>query len=159
MFAFERLSETIELRMNKLGTRIAIILGLIAVISSGILLILHLQPGTFPDRPHDYLSSSALAFVAVAWMCWQAARSVRPTEALKTILLAAAFLFWAANQLWPTIRQAALFNDIAVALFVLDVFLVMIGWPSTPVAGIPVPPPAHANGSLQASATVLRVRH
>jgi hypothetical protein len=27
--------------------------------------------------------------------------------------------------------QATLFNDIAIALFVLDVFLVMIGWPET----------------------------
>jgi hypothetical protein len=27
----------------------------------------------------------------------------------------------------PDIRQATLFNDIAIALFVLDVFLVMIG--------------------------------
>jgi Flp pilus assembly protein protease CpaA len=50
---------------------------------------------------------------------------------VKAIMLAAAFMFWAANQLWPDIRQATLFNDIAVALFVLDVFLVMIGWPAT----------------------------
>jgi hypothetical protein len=46
-------------------------------------------------------------------------------------MLAVAFLFWAANQLWPDLRQATLFNDIAIALFVLDVFLVMIGWPAT----------------------------
>jgi hypothetical protein len=35
-----------------------------------------------------------------------------------------------ANQLWPDLRQATLFNDIAIAPFVLDVFLVMIGWPA-----------------------------
>jgi hypothetical protein len=39
--------------------------------------------------------------------------------------------FWAANQLWPDLPQATLFNDIAIALFVLDVFLVIIGWPTT----------------------------
>jgi hypothetical protein len=39
--------------------------------------------------------------------------------------------FWAANQLLPTLRLATLFNDIAIALFVLDVFLVMVGWPAT----------------------------
>jgi hypothetical protein len=50
-------------------------------------------------------------------------------EFVKAIVLAAAFLFWAANQLWPDLRQATLFNDIAIALFVLDVLLVMIGWP------------------------------
>ena len=119
--------------MNKLGTRIAITIGLITVISSGILLVWDAQPGAFPPRTHDYLASFALAFIAVAWMCWQAARRVRMSEGLKTILLALAFLFWAANQLWPNIRQATLFNDIAVALFVLDIFLVMIGWPASPV--------------------------
>jgi hypothetical protein len=46
-------------------------------------------------------------------------------------MLAVAFLFWAANQLWPDLPQATLFNDIAIALFVLDVFLVMFGWPPT----------------------------
>ena len=37
-------------------------------------------------------------------------------------------------QFWgqvATDQQATLFNDIAIALFVLDVFLVMIGWPAT----------------------------
>jgi hypothetical protein len=52
-------------------------------------------------------------------------------ELAKAILLAVAFLFWAANQLWPAWPQATLLNDIAIALFVLDVFLVMIGWPPT----------------------------
>jgi hypothetical protein len=50
---------------------------------------------------------------------------------LKAMMLAVAFLFWAANQLWPDLPQATLFNDIAIALFVLDVFLVIIGWPTT----------------------------
>ena len=52
-------------------------------------------------------------------------------EVVKAALLAIAFLFWAANQLWPDIPQATFFNDIAIALFVLDVFLVMIGWPGS----------------------------
>jgi hypothetical protein len=52
-------------------------------------------------------------------------------ELIKAVLLAAAFLFWAANQFWPESPQATLYNDIAIALFVFDVFLVMIGWPPT----------------------------
>ncbi len=56
-----------------------------------------------------------------------------PLELVKAIMLAVAFLFWAANHLWPDIPLATPFNDIAIALFVLDVFLVIIGWP----AGIP----------------------
>ncbi len=50
-------------------------------------------------------------------------------ELAKAILLAAAFLFWAANQFWPNLPQATLFNDIAIGLFVFDVFLVIAGWP------------------------------
>ena len=52
-------------------------------------------------------------------------------ELVKAVLLVAAFLFWAANQFWPELPQATLFNDVAIALFILDVFLVMIGWPAT----------------------------
>ena len=52
-------------------------------------------------------------------------------EFIKAILLAVAFLFWAANQLWPDLRQTTLFNDIAIAHFVLDVFLVIAGWQAT----------------------------
>jgi len=59
-------------------------------------------------------------------------RAHRPPfrEAVKAIMLAAAFLFWAANQFWPNIRQAVLFNDFAIGLFVIDVFLVIAGWPA-----------------------------
>jgi hypothetical protein len=45
-------------------------------------------------------------------------------------------LFWAANQLWPgSLRQATLCNDIAIALFVIDVFLTIVGWPKA--SGLP----------------------
>jgi hypothetical protein len=62
---------------------------------------------------------------------YQIAHRPAPKELAKAVMLAVAFLFWAANQLWPNSPQATLFNDIAIALFVLDVFLVMIGWPPT----------------------------
>jgi hypothetical protein len=48
---------------------------------------------------------------------------------VKTIILASAFLFWAANQAWPMLHQATLFNDLAIALFVVDVLLSMKGRP------------------------------
>jgi hypothetical protein len=48
----------------------------------------------------------------------------------KAILLALAFLFWAANQFWPESPRSTLYNDLAIALFVLDVFFVIVGWPS-----------------------------
>jgi hypothetical protein len=69
--------------------------------------------------------------IAIAYLVYQAAHRPARKELFKAILLAIAFLFWSANQLWPNLPLATLCNDIAIALFVLDVFLVMIGWPAT----------------------------
>ena len=69
--------------------------------------------------------------IAFAYIVYQSAYRPVRMEFVKAIMLAVAFLFWAANQLWPNLRQATLFNDVAIALFVLDVFLVMVGWPAT----------------------------
>jgi uncharacterized membrane protein len=69
--------------------------------------------------------------IAFAYLAYQIIRRPEPLELVKAIMLAVAFLFWAANQLWPDIPLATLFNDIAIALFVLDVFLVIVGWPAS----------------------------
>ena len=69
--------------------------------------------------------------IAFSYLVYQIAHRPARMEFAKAVMLAVAFLFWAANQLWPNLRQATLFNDIAIALFVLDVFLVMAGWPPT----------------------------
>lgn len=69
--------------------------------------------------------------IAVAYLVYQAAHRPPAREFAKAVMLAIAFLFWAANQLWPDSPRATLCNDIAIALFVLDVFLVIIGWPAT----------------------------
>lgn len=50
-------------------------------------------------------------------------------ELAKAMVLATAFLFWSANQLWPKLPQASLFNDVAIGLFVLDAFLAIAGRP------------------------------
>ena len=57
-------------------------------------------------------------------------RAHRAMSLVLGALTLVSLLFWAANQLWPDLPQATLFN-IAIALFVLDVFLVIIGWPTT----------------------------
>jgi MFS superfamily sulfate permease-like transporter len=97
----------------------------------GLLLVWDALPQLFPAQSHDYIASFPLAMIAVAYIAYQAAHRPPAKEWLKAVLLAIAFLFWAANQLWPDLRQATLFNDIAIALFVLDVFLVIVGWPAS----------------------------
>ena len=107
------------------------ILGVVTLASVAVLLVWDAFPGLFPARAHDFLAAFPLALIALAYLVYQAAHRPARLEVVKAVLLAIAFLFWAANQFWPDLPQATLFNDIAIALFVLDVFLAMVGWPAT----------------------------
>jgi uncharacterized membrane protein len=110
---------------------LSVILGAITLAGVVVLFVWDGFPGWFPARSHDFLASFALATIAVAYLVYQVAHRPPVKELVKAAMLAVAFLFWAANQLWPSLPQATLFNDVAIALFVLDVFLVMVGWPAT----------------------------
>jgi hypothetical protein len=105
-------------------------LGGIALISLVVLVAWDVVPSLFPPRAHDLLGAFPLAAIAFAYLAHQAVLRPGRKDLVKAFLLAVAFLFWAANQLWPDMPQATLFNDLAIALFVLDVFLTMIGWPA-----------------------------
>jgi hypothetical protein len=119
------------IRLDRAHRALPVILGVVSLVSVGVLLAWDAAPKLFPPRAHDVLGAFPLAMIAVAYLAYQAAHRPAPLEVVKAVLLAIAFLFWAANQLWPDIPQSILFNDIAIALFVLDVFLVMTGWPGS----------------------------
>lgn len=106
------------------------ILGLLTFAAVLLLFVQDAEPQLFPARSHEFLAAFSLAMISLAYLIFQLLRRSGLKEITKTILLAAAFLFWAANQLWPSLPQAGLFNDIAIGLFVLDVFLVIAGWPT-----------------------------
>jgi hypothetical protein len=118
-------------RLNQIRRAFPVILGGVTLASVGVLFFWDTFPQRFPARAHDTLASFPLAMIAFAYIVYQFVRWPARMEFVKAIMLAAAFLFWSANQLWPNLRQATLFNDIAIALFVLDVFLVIAGWPAT----------------------------
>jgi hypothetical protein len=118
-------------RINRAHRALPVILGLVALASVGVLFVWDALPQSFPTGAHNVLGAFPLAIIALAYLVYQSAHRPMPMEVVKAVLLAVAFLFWAANQLWPALPQATLFNDIAIGLFVLDVFLVMVGWPST----------------------------
>ncbi len=106
-----------------------VILCVVTLISVGVLLVWDLVPGLFPAKAHDFLAALPLAMIACVCLLYEAVRRPSRSELVKAILLACAFLFWAANQLWPTLPHATLFNDLAIALFVFDVFLAMTSRP------------------------------
>lgn len=105
-------------------------LGTLTLGSVALLLVWDAVPRVFPAGAHDALGALPLALIAVAYLVYQFIRRPTRMELIKAVALAVAFLFWAANQFWPDRPAAVLFNDIAIALFVLDVFLVIAGWPS-----------------------------
>ena len=119
------------IRLDRVHRALPVILGVVTLAAAGVLLTWDALPEYFPAGAHNVLAAFPLATIALAYLVYQSAHRPPFRELVKAILLSAAFVFWAANQLWPDSRQATLFNDIAVALFVLDIFLVMIGWPAT----------------------------
>jgi hypothetical protein len=119
------------IRLDHVHRAVPVVSGGIALAAVVVLFSWDAIPGYFPAKAHDVLAAFPLAMIAIAYLAYQTAHWPPFREWVKAILLAVAFLFWAANQFWPDLRQATLFNDIAIALFVLDVFLVMIGWPAT----------------------------
>ncbi len=118
-------------RLDRAHRAIPTLLGVLTLLSVAVLLVWDAAPRFFPAHAHDLLGALPLALIAIAYLAYQAAHRPHIRELIKAILLAIAFLFWAANQYWPDRPQATLYNDIAIALFVLDVFLVLIGWPVT----------------------------
>ena len=116
---------------------IALSLGVLTLVTAALLLHWNLAPGRFPARAHDVLGALPLAVVALACLAHQASRPWSWRDMLKASLLAAAFLFWAGNQLWPEHPRALLMNDVAIVLFVLDVVFVILGWPATADADAP----------------------
>lgn len=119
------------IRLDRAHRALAVALGVLTLVGVGLLLVWDLAPRLFPPRAHDCLGAAPLALIAIAYLVYQVAHRPPVRDLAKAILLAIAFLFWAANQLWPDSPRATLYNDIAIALFVLDVFLVIIGWPAT----------------------------
>ena len=107
---------------------VPMVLGVIALASVGALAAWNFFPALFPPHAHELLGAFPLGVIAFAYLAHQVVvRRSERKDLAKAILLAIAFLSWAANQLWPDLPQAGLFNDAAIALFVLDVFLAMIG--------------------------------
>lgn len=120
-----------HIRLDRTHRFAAVLLGVVTLAGVAALLVWDLDSRLFPDGSHDVLAAFPLAMIAIAYLIYQAAHRPGRQELLKAVLLAIAFLLWAANQFWPDRSSAILLNDLAIALFVLDVFLVIVGWPAT----------------------------
>jgi hypothetical protein len=118
-------------RLDRPHRATAVILGILTLLSVAVLIVWDIVPSRFPTNAHAVLGALPLAMIAFTYLVYQIMHRPPWRELVKAILLATAFILWAANQLRPNSALATLWNDIAIALFVLDVFLVIIGWPAT----------------------------
>ena len=118
-----------SIRLERDRRSLPVVLCLVTLFSVGVLLVWDFVPRIFPASAHDFLAAIPLAMIACTCLIYEATRKPSRSELIKAILLALAFLFWAVNQFWPTFGYATLFNDIAIALFVFDVFLAMTSRP------------------------------
>jgi|SRR5579871_819582 len=118
-------------RLDRVRRGTPVILGILTLVSVAVLLAWDIVPTRFPANAHTVLGGLPLGMIAITYLVYQSVHRPPWRELVKAILLAVAFVFWAVNQLWPNSALATLWNDIAIALFVLDIFLVMVGWPVT----------------------------
>ena len=80
-------------RLDRAHRAIPLILGVVTLISVGVLLAWHVNPKFFPARAHDFLAAFPLAMIAIAYLLYQRARRQAAKEFVKAIMLAVAFLF------------------------------------------------------------------
>src|SRR5579884_936852 len=117
--------------LDRARRALPLVVGCLTLVSVVLLFVWDTVPTLFPSGAHDVLGATPLILIAVAYLIYQSVRRPGPAELFKAVLLSVAFLLWAGNQLWPNSAQATLMNDVAIGLFVLDVFLVIAGWPAT----------------------------
>jgi hypothetical protein len=128
----------VRVRFASAHQLLPMVLGVVTLAAVALLFVQDAASRLFPAGSHAILASFSLAVIACAYLMFQFMRhdtAIGPGGITRAVLLAAAFLFWAANQLWPRLPQAPLINDVAIGLFVLDVFLGIAGWPQEPNAG------------------------
>lgn len=104
----------------------------LTLLSVLVLLAFDAAPSLFRTDLHGRLATLALVLSAFGCLLPHLGRGARPLEWVKALIAAFAFLFWAANQICLNPTTATVFNDIAIALFAVDVFLVVAGSPPVP---------------------------
>lgn len=100
---------------------LSVLLAGLAVVSAAVLLVGDVVSRSPSAGVHSVLSALPLALAAAAVLTYPVWRSPLSAAHLKAVLLGTAFLLWAGDQLLPS---AWWLDDLAIALFVLDVGLV-----------------------------------
>lgn len=133
--------------LRRVSARTPVAIASIAVLSLLPLLVWDVAPARFPSRSHDLLGATPLLAIAASYFALQVVHKPSRLGWLRATLVVGAFVAWAANQCWPRHALAMLWNDVAIALFVIDIFLSVAKAPGTGVA----PPLTDEPGDAEAS--------
>jgi hypothetical protein len=96
----------------------------LALVSSAILLISNL-PLTAARASTPWLSSLPLALVGVAYAVLQIPLKPDRVTLLKRLLLAAAFVLWAVDQVLPPGPMTTFIGDVVISAYVVDLVWMM----------------------------------
>ena len=96
----------------------------VSLASAAVLLALDAAPRFLQSSARPVVSATPLVAIAAAFLAAQIVLRPAPGELVKRVLLSIAFLLWGGNALFSQYAWAALLNDAAVALFVLDLALI-----------------------------------
>jgi hypothetical protein len=110
--------------MNKIATTVRVLITF-SLLFSGVLLLSNLQFSRTPI--HTWLSSLPLALAGIAFAVLQL--QLKPVRAVlfRRLLLAAAFILWAIDQLLPPGRLAECLGDVVISAYCLDLYWMMRG--------------------------------
>jgi len=121
-------------RLDRAHRAIPLVLGVVTLISVGVLLARDVNPKFFAARAHDFLAAFPLAMIAVAYLLYQSVRRPAAKVFVKAIMLAVAFLFLFFLGCQSTLARFtpsdSLQRHCHCALRPRCVW-VMIGWPTT----------------------------
>ena len=104
---------------SQLVTFFVSILARLSLLAAGILLVANQFVTT---ENHAYLSSLPLALAGIGYALLQIQLKPPVRTLLKRLLLAAAFVLWAVDQLLPDGRTAVFIGDVVIAAYVADLF-------------------------------------
>jgi hypothetical protein len=107
--------------------RLPSLLALAALVLVVPLAVWNLWPGPFPARAHQGLAALPLALISAGQFLHRLGRRPGRRQLLHATFLSTGFLLWAATQLWPDWPRALVLNDVAIALFVTDLYLGITG--------------------------------
>jgi hypothetical protein len=103
--------------------RLPAVFAVAAVLLLAPLVAWNLAPARFSAHAHDRLAALPLALISVSHLLWQVGRRAGRLQLVQALMLSTGFLLWSATQLWPDAPRALLWNDVAIVLFVVDLWL------------------------------------